>query len=267
MQVYYDIVSSLPDISLGDDAKKIKALNFYFSLDGVLNEDDFYLLKLLYTFLDDVNLCQFLENKEKDFLVTGLFTKKIIESEFKFPVMIPEYMQDLFLMHSKAERSLPSLYLLDEIYVFHYKELFEKGTLFLKNYYRFDLLLRNVLVVINCFKYGIDHKNKILPVGDFYEHFLKMTSSNFSFLAGETWVQDVMLMKDDSMDLFACEKKIIELKLHFIDQQLALDIFGVDRIFGHALKLLLLERLLTLSKESGLNKVNDLCRKLEALQI
>ncbi|MFP4164929.1 MAG: DUF2764 family protein [Chitinispirillaceae bacterium] len=269
---YYYLVSGLPDLVL-DESKNVVEFNaFVQEVQEELTEEDFEVIRSLRLPVDNANLISVLESKKKEFDPRGNFSKEQIESAERSPEELPEYMQ-VFIRAYRDNRQLYSgLVAADQLNWLFYEAMSESKSEYIRDWFSFDLNLRNVLAAVNCRKHlehvdalaaGRDGAAAFTIIGrnEIAEAILRSTASDFGLSAALPWLERVLALSKGGLTVM--EKGIDELRWEMADELTPLSYFGVETVAAFTIKLMLVERWAKLDAAVGRSKLERLVEELK----
>lgn len=156
---YYFLVAGLPDLIL-DEGKSIPAFSDFFAeTEELVSEDDRKLLRLIRLPFDNGNLITILENTG-EFDSRGNYTREELTAYIKDPEGLPKYMQDFLEAYKENHVVFPGLILRDQLNWLFFEEITAHPNKFIREWFTFELDLRNLSAGINSRK-DIEHLNNL----------------------------------------------------------------------------------------------------------
>lgn len=263
---YYCLVAGLPDLFFNENKTGIDSSTFRSELKKELNENDFQLARLLFLPVDNQNLLTLLFQPEKEFIPGGNFTRPILEEQITQPTDLPIYMADFMgwvknleikTRFPEAENTLLSL--------FYQYVLSINNNTFIREWFSFDLNLRNVLTALNCRKFNYKTENQLIKTKQ---------STVYDLLANNRFKADLfeeemscadIIFRIAEMDksMIEKEKMIDTLKWNWLDEHTFFHYFTIEKILGFILKLQITERWIKLDAETGKQLLQKLLNELK----
>ncbi len=267
---YYYLVASLPDIILDTTKKGFSLSTFINDVSEQINPKDSYLLSTLRFPFDNKNLINLIRKYKAKFEESGNFSRDELEQEIKLPDILPQYMK-IFLESYKEEKLLfPELSLEDQLNWLFYEEVTNHSNTFIREWFSFDLNLRNVLAGINCraiSKTDEDEKNKfslfnsIICKNDVSELIQKSNAPDFSLANQLPWIENVISLSKEN--LVEYEKKIDSLRWDMLNEFTTFTYFQIETILAFCIKLKMVERWQKLEPETGKERLSKLLSELK----
>lgn len=257
MANYYCLVAGLPELALEDAKLSYSVADFKTEIYPELNKKDQKLVNLFYLKFDNRNLLSLLRNKEADTDARGVYSadelvhliEAIKEDEpydkKHFPPYFAQFIKDVLAAADKdliwQENHMSALYY---SYASHCKNKF------IGSWFDFNLSVNNLLSALTARKY----KWEVAPhiVGDSMVCEALRTSSARDFgLSGEFDYLDELIKITETSNLVDKEKKIDQLRWKWMEEATFFNYFSVERLFVFLLQIEMIERWISLDKETG----------------
>ena len=251
---YYCLVAGLPDIIIDGNNPGETCLEFKNELAAQLHTSDYKLAKLLYLSYDNKNLLNQLLKQDKSFINLANYTEEYLEEQIKEQTDIEDYIKEIIL-NFKDETSINSnLNSENELQSLYYKYILQVKNKFLKQWFKFDRDIKNILTAVNCQKYDygteqqliwVKHENKV------YETLVK-NSSKVDLLADEVpFANKILQIAESEMDISEKEKALDNIKWEFLDEHTFFNYFTIEKILSYIIKLEIVERWIKLDNDTG----------------
>ncbi|MBD3419687.1 MAG: DUF2764 family protein [Chitinivibrionales bacterium] len=266
---YYYLVAGLPEIAIEGNKNVPSMAEFIEDTAAQVHEDDAKLLEAMRYPIDNKNALALLNKDATEFDIAGNYEQAELEAELKAPDILPPYLE-AFADAWRAEISLfAGLTREDELNRLFYEEMANHPNCFIRQWYEFDLNLRNVLTALNCRSTqerdnSADYEmtNAIIGRNDVAEQLLKSNAPDFSLGPVFPWVERIHSFSQE--DLVDTQKGIDELRWEFVNELTSFDIFRIETILAFALKLGIVDRWLDLDPETGKQHLDRLVSELES---
>lgn len=269
---YYYLVAGLPDLLL--DEGKLPHSCEEFSAEALeqLNRNDGVIFNCFRHPFDNANLIGLLEKKETVFDKRGSLEEEVLAAALKTPDDLPAYMQ-LFLEMFRENRSpFPGLVPQDQLAWFFYEEMACHPEPFVREWYRFDLQLRNCVAGINCrnefphleeLSTERDRAASALVVGrdDVAEATLRSNAPDFGLSQQLPWVERLVTLSRGPLQEF--EKGIAALRWDILDEMTLFSYFSAETVCAYFIKLTIVERWLALDPQTGKEHLDRLLDELK----
>ncbi|MFW5813334.1 MAG: DUF2764 family protein [Fibrobacterota bacterium] len=269
---YYYLVSGLPDLIL-DESKNVVSFNaFMEEIREELAPEDFEVIRTLRLPIDNSNLISVLESHRREFDPRGNFTKEQMAAAERSPGDFPEYMQTFLKAHRENRQLFPGLVAADQLNWLFYEEMAENKSQYIRDWFSFDLNLRNVLTAINCRK-NLEHVDAlatgregaaaltVIGRNEIAEAILRSTANDFGLSSALPWLERVLALS--SGGLIDMEKGIDQLRWEMADELTTLSYFGIETVAAFTIKLMIVERWITLDPVTGKGKLERLVEELK----
>jgi len=259
---YYYLVSSLYDLIIDNGREQFAFDDFFDLCESELNSKDFRDFKMMFLFNDIKNSVGYKKQGDK-FITPSFYSESEFLENLKDTDSFLPFLSDFFYNKTSGKKNESPLSEIDNLTLLFYEDL--DGTVtnsFIKDYYIFELNLKNINVAISLRKNGIDFKNKIIPYGDHFDFLLKNNSPDFGLVNEFTFIERLLSIYDKN-HLIEIEKTIEEIRWDYLDSMCEGDTFGLVNILSYAIKMVSVKRWLSLSKERGKELLNRLVKEIE----
>jgi len=270
---YYFLVAGLPDLILDEGKNAPSFSEFVAELQEQISSGDLELLHCIRLPLDNSNLITVLQNSKREFDPRGNFTRDEITSAIKNGDGLPEYM--LRFLEAYKENRLPSSPLIaeDKLNSFFYEQMISHPNQFIREWFTFELNLRNLIAGINSRK-GLEHfdalasereratASVLIVVNDEAEMILRSNAPDFGLSSQLPWAERVINLSRSTLLEF--EKGIDLLRWDMLNELTAFSYFGIETIIAFSLKLMMVERWKKLDAQTGKVILERLVEELQA---
>ncbi len=249
MPDYYYLVAGFPDLLL-DTNKQFPGFNkFLLEICEQVSTRDREWLQVLLLPDDNRNLIEILENRVNTSGRLGLFSREELYSQIKKPDSLPSYMVSLIEAFHESKPIFPPLSWEDQLSWLFYDWAAEHASAFIREWFVFELNLRNLLVGLNCRKFKKPLEQFILCRNEISELILKSSAPDFSLYPVFPVVESVLTM--DLLDMVEREKALDMLRWQVVDEMTLFSYFEIETILAFCLKLAMVERWDMLKPETG----------------
>lgn len=261
MGKYYCLIAGLPDIMLEDSKLTYSVADFREELEGILTDADKKLIDLFYLKFDNKNLLAYINQSESNPESRGRIAYDELDALFqalreeeKPPKnhRIPPYFESFFRLYLENEEKENKLDVSweDRLAALYYAYAMKNPNKFVVDWFELNLNINNMLTAITCRKHNLDKAAYI--VGDNLVAQALRTSNARDFgLSDELeYLPDLQRIAEES-DLMLREKKIDLLKWKWLEEQTFFKTFDIESVYAYLLKLEMIERWVTLDKETG----------------
>ncbi len=270
---YYFLVAGLPDLIL-DEGKNVPSFSEYITeLEEQVSSGDLELLRCIRLPIDNSNLITVLQNSKKEFDPRGNFTRDEIASAIKNGDGLPDYM--LTFLEAYRENRLPSSLLTteDQLNWFFYEQMIVHPNQFIREWFTFELNLRNLIAGINSRK-GLEHFDALgserersvaavlIGVNDEAEMILRSNAPDFGLSSQLSWVERVINLSRSTLLEF--EKGIDLLRWDMLNELTTFSYFSIETVIAFTIKLMMVERWKKLDVQTGKVVLERLVEELQA---
>jgi hypothetical protein len=268
---YEFLVAGLPDL-LMEDNKNVQPFGRF--MDEVREQatpEDFEVIRAMALPIDNRNLVSVLESDGGDFDARGRYSQEELADAVKSPEALPAYMQKFLEAHKENRPVQPGLTPIDHLTWLFHDEMAESRNVFLREWFDFDVNLRNVAAGINIRK-GLTHIEALatdrdrpgaftlIGRGDVAEAVLRSAAPDFGLTATYPWIEKaITLSKSTLTDM---EKGLDDLRWEMLNELTINSYFTADVIAAFTQKLLIIERWMTLQPTAGREKLDKLVSEL-----
>lgn len=265
MYQYYYLSSSLIDLILDSKIKFLSSNQLLELCKEEMSKKDFEYLRYLYIFNDIKNIINVKDilNDEKKYLYPAYYSFEEFKENLKDVDSFLPFISEFLFNKKNEKRIYPNLLEIDELTTLFYNYVEEINNNFIKSYYNFELLLKNLITAISCRGKKLPYNNTIIPAGAYYEIILKSNSSDFG-LGKEFKFIEKLLESFENQDLIKRELLIEEIRWDYLDQYIGKDFFSTNFIFSYSIKLKSVERWFELKPDIGLEILNKLIEQIKS---
>ena len=149
---------------------------------------------------------------------------------------------------------------LSELY---YDYVTSKSNVFVRNWFLFERDMQNILTAGQCRKYNMSVEKQLIGQSEIVEKLSRSNARDFG-LDNEFPFVEAILKTIEEDDLREYEKKIDRIKWDYLDDAVFFHFFTIEKLFSFVVRLSIIERWLSLDKETGKELLNELLNNLEA---
>jgi hypothetical protein len=132
----------------------------------------------------------------------------------------------------------------------YYQMLVKSECTFVSRYALFDKTIRNVFAALNGRKYELPFEKQLIGNDDTIDMLRKSRSRDFGLSADIDNI-DALVALFDIDDLVERELKLDLMRWQFIDELVFFNYFSIERVLAFLLKLMIVDRWLSLDEEKG----------------
>lgn len=269
---YYYLVTGLSDIRLDEKGPLPPMDGFIAGADEDLHPDDKSLLRLMQCPYDNSNLISLLLYPERPFDSRGNFTAEDLAAEIRNPSSLPAYME-AFLADYRDGKQDGTLDHEDRLAADFYDSVVEHTNPFVREWFQFDLNLRNLLAAINCRALaktlGVQStallESSIIGDNAVADALRRSSAPDFSLATLFPAVDTILALPRD--DLTEFERQIDLMRMQTADDLSFLRGFKIDAVLAHAVKLNIAWRWRALDDGAGSDALDALVDSLAAVPV
>jgi len=268
---YEFLVAGLPELLL-EDSKGVPPFRAFISAveESVLAEKDLAVVNAMRLPIDNRNFVNMLDSKE-EFDDRGCFSREDLEESVRSPDALPKYMRKYLEARKENKPLFPGLTEIDQLSWLFYDEMAESPNAFLRDWFAFDLDLRNVIAGINIRK-ELHHIEAlaterdrpgvftIINTGTAAESVQKSAAPDFGLSGEYPWIEKVLsLTRGNQTDT---EKGLDDLRWETLNDLTVTSYCQIESVAAFLQKLLIVERWTKLNPEIGKGKLDKLIGEL-----
>lgn len=264
MAQYYYLCSSLIDLILDSKAKFFSSFDLIQFCEEEMNKKDFNDFKFLYIFNDIKNIINIGEilDDEKKYIYPAYYSLEEFKENLKDYDSFLPFISEYLFNKKNEKRAYPHLLEIDELLTLFYNYVETLDNRFIKDYYNFELLLRNITTAISLKRNAINYTNRIIPAGDYYEVILKSNSNDFGIGKEFRFIEKLLEIYENE-DLIKREQEEENIRWNYLDEYIGKDFFSTNFVFSYAIKLKSVERWLSLKEEVGKEMLEKLIKDIK----
>ncbi|MFP4287893.1 MAG: DUF2764 family protein [Bacteroidales bacterium] len=262
---YYCLIAGLQDIALDTHKLSMGQVEFKQELAEELHPADFFWIQKLFLPHDHTNLLSLLHKKdETTWDPKGNYSKEIFEENIKEPTGdLPNYMNRFIEAQKNNDSIFPKTSPENQLTILFYEYILSAGNEFLRNWFRFNRNLNNILTAMICRKYDIPYENQIIGFDDISETIKKSHARDFG-LTAEIDYMDELINISKLENTQEREKSVERLRWSFLDEHTFFEYFTTDKVMAFMIKLGMVERWLSIDTEYGTKMFNELLNELKS---
>ncbi|MDR2653407.1 MAG: DUF2764 domain-containing protein [Prevotellaceae bacterium] len=273
---YPCLISSLPELVIDFDAKKFDFAALRTEVAESIHPADYELVKILFYPYDNQNLLNTLLQKDIAFYRKGNFDKNTLNDKIKNRYGLPKYMNDFIeIFENDKNEDYPDemlkLYERDKenlLQTLFYDEVLKIKNTFINQWFTFDRDLRNIQAAIVARRLRIDASDYF--VGKNAENFAKSAAADFGLGSEIDWIYKIIQIAEIA-DACERERKIDLFRWEKIDEISVYNYFDIDAVLAFMQKADIVERWLSLDKQTGKEMfkklINDLMKTCDTQKV
>ncbi|HPO49413.1 MAG TPA: DUF2764 family protein [Spirochaetota bacterium] len=261
MKQYYYLVSSLYELIIDGGKGRFSLEDFLDLCESQLDESDLSDLRSTFLFNDIKNAVNY-KKKGDRYLSPAFYDEEDFLENLKDTDSFLPFLSDFFYNRINNKKNDTRLNEVDYLTLLFYENLELLSSDFIKNYFLFELDLKNITVALSLRKNGAEYKDKIIPYGDYYERILKNNAPDFGLLNEFPFIEKLLSVYEKN-HLVEIEKTIEEIRWDYLDEASEDGHFGLNNVLSYAIKFRSIQRWLSLSKEKGEELFNRLIEQIK----
>lgn len=224
-----------------------------------LGQSDREHLRRLFLFNDIKNVVLLYfraKERQEDYQMPAYYTEEEYRNCRVDPLLALGFIQRWWDNQSRGIKLYPKLPHTDELTTFFYEDLDELvPNEFTRDWYLFELELRNFTVALTLEETGLDPVEKLIPFGTVYEDILAGQKARTTAGAVLGYLEE---LRDSGKGLKEAELLREQLRWTWIDERLGADWSSLDALLGHLVKLWSVERWEFLSPQHGYERFDTI---------
>ena len=267
---YHYLVAGLPDLLFDDNKLSFSLEEFRQVLAENLHAKDYAAIQLFYYRYDNQNILSRLEDTESKLDLRGNLTAEELDNLFDLAkegslesAGGPTGYMAKFIAAYKSEEPVQEgkrweLQLSESYY--DYVCSFENS--FIAKWFEFERDFLNILTASQCRTYQVPVENQLIGSSELTDRLSRSSARDFG-IDNEFPYIDHILKAIDEEDLREFEKKVDRIKWSYLDEEVFFYYFTIEKIFSFVVKLSIVERWMSLYKETGQELFNELLKDME----
>lgn len=269
---YHYLVAGLPDLLFDDSKLQINLRDFREIMEENLTEEDQALLRLFFYRYDNQNILDRLRDPECEIDPKGNLDTERLDQLFaaaregamatdlpELPAYLLEfvtaYQSDTPIREGKSwDLQLSDLY---------YARLEKTANDFIRDYFRFERDVANLVTAAQARKYEFDVEKQLTGSGEIVEKLARSNAHDFGLDNEFPYLEDI-LKAIDEQDIKEFELRLDRIHWDYLDEKVFFYYFTIERVFSFLIKVAIIERWLTLDKETGQKLFKELLSNMEA---
>ncbi len=257
---YYYLVAGLPDLSIDQGKLQFGSVEFREYLKQELSQQDYELILWLFLPFDNQNLLSLIQKSDKEWNTAGIYSKEelelaIMEEQAPDKILYDEksnvkpYIKEFIKSAVKEDRST-NISLENELSTLYYNDAMKLKNQFVKDWFEFDINLRNLFIFSASQLYNIPYENELIGNTSLVKALKQRTGRDLGD-ASEWPYYDRVIQISETTDIALREKSIDQLRWAFLDEMNTFNYFSIEIIFSYMVKLMIIERWLKLDPKTG----------------
>ena len=273
---YYYIIAGLPDFGLDDKAPLPDFHHFADEITPLLAEEDAAFLYLLRLHYDNKNLASLLHKEDGGFAEGGNFSMVDLAKGLHEPDELPPYMKTVIEAWRHDLPIYPTLSWEDQISWLFHDYVKESSNPFLRDWFDFDLKLRNLLTALKCRSRSIPVEHRlterlerecsyaIIGRDDIAELILESTAPDFDVTPHFPYMEALLSLHGAAgAGIEESEKEVDRIRWRWLSDRTRFNYFDIERVLSVCIKLGIANRWKRLTPESGQKRLEEMLGMIE----
>ncbi len=261
---YHYLVAGLQDLSLDIQKLTFNQIELKEELRSELHPADYRLVELLFLPFDNDNLLNLLTKSGKEYNDKGNFSQKHLEENIKDPGDLPDYMIQFIKAFKSQDPTYPEMSPENELNTLFYDEMLESvGNDFLRDWFDFDMNVKNILLALNARKHKIPYANQVIGSTEISESIKKSHARDFGIGNDFEHIEELTAISRKE-DIKEREQALDDLKWNYLEEAIFFHFFTIEKILAFIIKLGMIERWLEIDHEHSNEMFKKLLKELQA---
>ena len=258
MANYYNLITGLPDILLGEGKASYSVSEFRNMCNELLTEADKRIIYYFFLKYDCLNIARLLKNPEADVVFPGNLSaeqcRELIEESdemnMEIPYGVPTFLMKFILDYSNREET-EDFFVEDAILLEYYRYAMQCSHPQVASWFELNFNITNILTAYIARNYGWHLNHYVLDANEVSDTILKNAQAkDFGLSPIIDYVEDIIKIAECE-DPVLKEKKIDAFKWMWLDEQTFFEPFSIASVFAYLCKLDMSERWEKLDAEVG----------------
>jgi hypothetical protein len=268
---YYCLVAGLSDILLSDTKLAENMADFKTYLREELSDGDYKLLESYFWRYDNENLLSKLTGKKYEHNTLANISEDDLDELLKvsktdsldnLPFRIPSYFEE-FIQAFRNEESLhPNLSWENQLSTLYYKTLLSLSNSFIKEWYKTELDITNLIAAYNCKKFGIPAENEVIGSDEVASQLKNSNARDFGLTNDFPELENILKALENE-NILEKERQLNQIQWNLLDEMVFFHYFSIEKVFAFMVKVTWLERWIKLDKAHGQQMFKSLMSELE----
>jgi len=248
---YYFLVTYLPEIHRDDRKLKLRFADLLAEREHIAPAD-WREIELLLLAGDRFLLERLLAGKDAE-IEHAYYGKEFWKEQIKSPKEVPAFLEEYLKSVTSGGPFGPAE--VNTLYGLFYDQIEQRAsTALLRDYFRFEKNLRNILAAIRARKLGQPPADHLVGSGELVEQLGRSSADDFSLGQENPWIERLL----DVRDPLQLEEAVEQILWEYVEKRIQRKNFEFEVVLAYLLKLQFLEKRLALSEERGMEIVREL---------
>jgi len=243
-QNYYYIVAGLPELFFDENKTIESSADFKNEIKELLSPADFECVELL-----------FLARKNRELLDTYFKKGEVYFDELPPELSNKTYIRNFVEWAEGKEVQTMKLEFENKLYSLYYNYVLSvTSNDFLKNWFKLELDVKNILTAINCEKFHYLLPNHLIKTEFNKASYSLLVKKQFKYELYEDLIpvaKQVFAAAEANTSVVVREQKIDKILWNYVEEETTYNYFTIEKILTHIIKLYIVERWSPLNETEG----------------
>jgi len=264
MKDYYYTLSAVPSLALEDETyEKIEFDEVFSLITDNLSGSDYQRLKYLMYQNDNLNLVSAIARQNRKpvphhlFHFPSVFDQDTMRDYEQNYVLFPGYMHDFVEEHQDefAARSIGTLEQL--LLTAFYREVTQHSDDLIREYFRFERDLRNIITALNGRKYDYEVENQLIGEAYINQFLVSNSAADFGLSQDYPFISELQQLIDQQ-EVPSLEHRMDQLLWEHLDELTRFSNFNSHQLLAYTLKLFMVKKWSWLEQDKGRERLQHL---------
>lgn len=258
---YYYLIAGLPDLTIDQGKLQFGSIEFREYLKSELHRKDFELIEWLFLPYDNSNLLSLIKQDNREWNINGIYSREELELAILEVVNPDKIISDeksgvkdyikLFIRSYYSEtRLMPEISAENELTSLYYSEALKVNNEFLRQWFEFEVNLRNVVLFNTAQKFNLPYENELIGDTKLIKSLKQKTSRDMGDASEWPYFERANQITE-SQDIASKERSIDQLKWTVLDEMNIFNYFSIEIVISYMIKIMIIERWLKLDPKTG----------------
>lgn len=269
---YHYLVAGLPDLLFDDSKLQTSLIQFREVIAESVEESDQVYIRLFFYRYDNQNILKRLQDPECEIDPKGNLSSDELdqiflsakEGSFSTDISgVPDYIDEFLTAHINETPVFANKSWDLQLSELYYNYSVSTDNKYISNWFNFERNLTNLITASQCKKYDVSGTNQLIGAGEIVEKLERSNARDFGLDNDFPFLNEILKALEEN-DLKDFELKLDRVKWDYLDSEVFFFYFTIERIFSYLIKLSIIDRWLSLDKETGRKLFNELVSNMEA---
>ncbi|MCL2027968.1 MAG: DUF2764 domain-containing protein [Bacteroidales bacterium] len=277
---YHCLVAGLPDLVLERDVKNFDFKTLVRDVYDRTSEQDQMYIRELFLEYDFMNFLRILRDRDDLFIDKGFYSLEFFKERLdvlkEHPELladeIPEHLLDIvrrfLLVQEVDDQTDAHLDMASFTRLRFYQRVEKSGNRFIRSWFQFDHLLRNIQSAWMCRKLNKSVQKQLVGYSEEIEFFVKNNLPDFGLRHEISLGEQIfgLFEESETLDILEREFRFDQIRWQMADELTIFNYFDMDKVLAFLAKADILDRWLNLDKERGTELFDGFVKNLVELK-